>query len=377
MKFALQGARIFDGFKFHDDSALVIEDGVIVQVTPCEHLDSSISVQNLSGGTIAPGLIDLQVNGGGGLLLNNDPSIETLNTMAAAHAQFGVTRILPTVISDGPEISIKVISAALSCDRINSGILGVHIEGPFFNAEKSGVHRLDKIRKIDDNDWQWIDQLARLPSILTLAPENTQHGIIQKISDKGIRVSAGHTNANYDEIADAVNNGLSGFTHLFNAMRQMHGREPGVVGAALSIENTWAGIIADGIHVHPTSLRTAINAKGFEQVYLVSDSMATIGSDLKHFELYGERIEEKDGRLVNAEGRLAGSAISLLDAVRFCINEINLPADRALAMASRIPATYMKIDDQFGSFLPNRIADVCWLSDDLRIQGVWRAGNKL
>jgi N-acetylglucosamine-6-phosphate deacetylase len=297
--------------------------------------------------------------------------------MAKGHAKFGVTRILPTVISDTPDISLAAIQSAQQCDRQYSGILGIHIEGPFFSLDKSGVHRADKIRQIDEADWQWIKELAQIPSIITLAPERVTADDVKKVSDLGIRVCAGHTNALYEDVLKAYQHGLSGFTHLFNAMRQFSGREPGVVGAALSLTDTWAGIIADGIHVHPASIRTALNAKGFEKIFLVSDSMANIGSDKKTFELYGEKIEERDGQLVNSQGRLAGSAISLLDAVKFCINELEIPPEQALAMASRVPATFMKLEDQYGRFAPGFTSDICWLNEQWNIAGVWRAGEKL
>jgi len=377
MIFALEGARIFDGYCFHENSVLVSESGKIQTIIPSSELDQSIPVTQLTGGTITPGLIDLQVNGGGGVLLNNSPTIETLNTMANAHAKFGVTQILPTVISDDSVVSLEVINAALACDRIHSGILGIHIEGPFFNPEKSGVHHLEKIRPLESDDWEWINLLAKLPSILTLAPETISPEDISKIAALGIKISAGHTNANYDEVAQAIENGLSGFTHLFNAMRQMHGRDPGVVGAAFDFDSTWAGIIADGIHVHPAAIKTAIKAKNYEKIYLVSDSMATIGSEIKHFDLYGEKIEEFGGRLVNSQGRLAGSAISLLDAVRYCIQKLEISVEQTLAMASRIPASYLGLEDQYGTFKPGLNSDICWLDDDWNVAGVWRAGIRL
>lgn len=377
MKFALRGATIFDGYTTHQNSALLIDGEHIHSIVSEDSIPSDFSITELTGGTLAPGLIDLQVNGGGGVLLNNAPTQDTLETMARGHAKFGVTRILPTVISDTPEVSIAAIRSAKKCDVKHSGVLGIHIEGPFFSIEKAGVHRIEKLRSLAASDWTWLKELAELPSIITLAPEQTSLEDIEAIAELGIRICAGHTNAHYQDVKNAFDHGLSGFTHLYNAMSQMQGREPGVVGAALSLKDTWAGLIADGIHAHPASMLAAINAKGFEKIFLVSDSMANIGSDKKTFELYGELIEERDGRLVNANGNLAGSAISLLDAVRYSINELNLAPEQALAMASRVPATYMKLDNTFGSFKSGYISDICWLDEHWNIAGTWRAGQKL
>ncbi|MDN3650450.1 N-acetylglucosamine-6-phosphate deacetylase [Reinekea marina] len=377
MKFALRGAAVFDGYITHQKCALLTQGDCIVSIVPENNIPEDYKSIHLDGGTIAPGFIDLQVNGGGGVLLNNAPTVETLNTMAAGHAKFGVTRILPTVISDKPKVALNAIESAKQCDKQHSGIIGIHVEGPFFNEEKAGVHQSEKLRVLAESDWSWIEQLAALPSILTLAPEKIDNKDIQRIDELGIRVCAGHTNATYSQVEEAHKHGLSGFTHLFNAMSQLQGREPGVVGAALSLSQTWAGLIADGIHAHPASMLAAIKSKGYEHIFLVSDSMANIGTDKKTFELYGEMIEERDGRLVNSKGNLAGSAISLLDAVKYCINTLQLPAEQALAMASRVPATFMKLNNRYGTFKPGFTSDICWLDNDWNCAGVWRAGQKI
>ncbi|MEX2320775.1 MAG: N-acetylglucosamine-6-phosphate deacetylase, partial [Saccharospirillum sp.] len=256
-------------------------------------------------------------------------------------------------------------------------ILGIHVEGPFFSNERNGVHHQDQLRKLETADWQWLERAATIPGIVTLAPEQVAVADIQRMASLGLRVSAGHTNAMFDEVNAAINAGLSGFTHLFNAMRPQTGREPGVVGAALASDESWCGVIADGIHVHPASLRLALKAKPKGKVYLVSDAMATIGSVDKQFRLYGEWISEVDGRLINAAGRLAGSAISLVDAVRYCCEHLQVPVDEAIAMASRYPAEYLGIDDRYGSLRPGRMADLTWFDDTLNVKGLWRAGRRL
>lgn len=378
MHTALIAPALFDGVERHGPSALLIEgDSVRGRVAPAE-VPSQYQRQELSSGVLAPGLLDLQVNGGGGVLFNNQPDAEALAAMARGHASAGVARILATLISDRPAVTEAGVQAAVAAAAdAHSGILGVHVEGPFFSQERNGVHHSSWLRRVDDADWAWLEQAARVPAIVTVAPEQVEPADIRRMVSLGLRVSAGHTNAVHDEVRRALDAGLSGFTHLYNAMRPLTGREPGVVGTALADSDSWCGIIADGIHVHPTSVRLALNAKPRGKLYLVSDAMATLGSDAKTFDLYGEQIHEENGRLVNAAGRLAGSAISLADAVRYCVRELKLSLDEAVAMASRYPAEYLGIDNRFGSLRSGRMADISWFDDDLNIQGLWRAGQRL
>lgn len=376
MKTALTGANVFDGHRVIENAALIYEENSIIGVVPRDEVPADCTITELNGGLLSPGFIDLQINGAGGVLFNNAPDIESLKTMAAAVRPLGVTRILPTIITDDITVTRAAVDACTEASKTVPGILGIHVEGPFFCLKKNGVHQKDKIRKVGNEDWDWIKKLSDIPSILTLAPDQVSPSDIQKISDLNIRICAGHTNATYDQVVSAHNAGLSGFTHLFNAMRQFSGREPGVVGAALTLKNTWAGMIADGIHVHNASMLHAIASKGYEQVFLVSDAMATIGSDQKTFELYGERIEEKDGQLVNAEGKLAGSAISLADAVRYCAHTLQLPVEQVLAMATRVPASYLNINSQYGTFASGAVADICHLDDELNVLSVWQDGLK-
>jgi N-acetylglucosamine-6-phosphate deacetylase len=377
MKFALSGARIFDGFQIHEDTALLVNDDKIVGITLVTDIPGDFELIELESGLLAPGFIDLQINGAGGVLFNNAPTVESLQTMADAMAPFGVTRILPTIITDDTLVTRQAIESAIQAEKDVAGILGIHVEGPFFSTRKNGVHQLEKIRKIAKDDWSWLDQLETIPAILTLAPEQVSTQEVTQLVQRGIRICAGHTNAKYQDIVTAHHSGLSGFTHLFNAMRPLTGREPGVVGAALALENTWAGMIADGIHVHDASMKLAISAKGHDKIFLVSDAMATAGSDTKFFELYGETIHEEEGRLVNSEGKLAGSAITLHDAVKYCINQLQLPVEQVLAMASRVPAEYMQLQNSFGSFKTDCVADICLLNDDYSIRRVWQAGNEI
>ncbi|PTY38045.1 N-acetylglucosamine-6-phosphate deacetylase [Saccharospirillum sp. MSK14-1] len=378
MHTALIAPSLFDGVTRHGPSALLIEGETVHGRVPVSEVPSHYQQETLNRGVLTPGLLDLQVNGGGGVLLNNQPDAEALAAMASGHASAGVARILATLISDRLAVTEAGVMAAVEAAKdLHSGILGVHVEGPFFSQERNGVHHPNWLRRLDDADWVWLKQAAHVPAIITVAPEQIDPIDIQRMVALGLRVSAGHTNALHDEVRRALDAGLSGFTHLYNAMRPMTGREPGVVGTALADQDSWCGIIADGIHVHPTSVQLALHAKPRGKLYLVSDAMATLGASDKTFELYGEQIHEDNGRLVNAAGRLAGSAISLVDAVRYCVQTLNVSLDEAVAMASRYPAEYLGIDDRFGSLREGRVADISWFDDDLTVQGLWRAGKRL
>lgn len=378
MHTALIASSLFDGVDRHGPSALLLEGDTVRGRVAVAEVPSHYRREELNGGVLMPALLDLQVNGGGGVLFNNQPDADALAAMAQGHASAGVARILATLISDRLAVTAAGVAAAVeAASDLHSGILGVHVEGPFFSQERNGVHHSNWLRRLDDADWDWLQQAAKVPAIITLAPEQIDPVDIQRMVALGLNVSAGHTNASHDEVRRALAAGLSGFTHLYNAMRPMTGREPGVVGTALADGNSWCGIIADGIHVHPTSIQLALHAKPRGKLYLVSDAMATLGASKKTFALYGETIRENNGRLVNAAGKLAGSAISLADAVRYCVRTLGLSLDEAVTMASRYPAEYLRIDDRFGSLRAGRVADISWFDDDLNVQGLWRAGKRL
>ncbi|MFY0664781.1 MAG: N-acetylglucosamine-6-phosphate deacetylase [Natronospirillum sp.] len=376
MKSAILGAKVFTGERFLDHHAIILDGTGIDAVVPQSEVPTSLPCAELNGGIVAPGFIDLQVNGGGGVLFNNEPSVDALKRITDGHRTVGTTSLLPTTISDRRENLEACIAAVLEAMPVNPGLLGVHIEGPFFNTERRGVHREEYIRAITETDIDFLSRIAAdLPILLTLAPEMTQPGQIARLVRAGIRVSAGHSNASYADVERAIREGLTGFTHLYNAMRSFQGREPGVVGAALADSSTYAGIIVDNYHVHRESVRLAYRAKPLGKLYLVSDSMATIGAVEPWFELYGERITAVDGRLISAEGRLAGSAIGLVDAVRLCVNDIGIPLDHALRMASRFPAEYVNADDYLGWIKPGHRADLVHLTPELTVAGTWVAGD--
>ncbi|MEH6584849.1 MAG: N-acetylglucosamine-6-phosphate deacetylase, partial [Halioglobus sp.] len=246
---------------------------------------------------------------------------------------------------------------------------------PFFAVEKRGTHKASMIRPPLAADIEWLTQLDDVPVILTLAPEHTVSGQIRTLSDAGILVCAGHTNASYAQISAAIEEGLRGFTHLFNAMSPLAAREPGAVGAALEFDDTWAGIIADGHHVDPASIRIAQRIKPTGKLILVTDAMATVGSDDSSFEIYGERIEEHQGKLINAEGALAGSAIGMIDAVRIATTLVGLPLEESLRMAALYPAEFLKLDDQLGKIETGYRPDLVHFDRDFIVHGTWVAGQ--
>jgi N-acetylglucosamine-6-phosphate deacetylase len=368
--------RLFDGERFYDQVAVALDGERIIGLRPAAELPGNAALQAFEHGTLAPGFIDIQVNGGGGVLLNNDPSMETVERMAAGHRRAGTTGLLPTLISDTPETQRAAVAAVVEARaRGNRGVLGVHIEGPFFEPARRGTHRADMIRGLTDDDLAWLTGLKDLPVLLTLAPERLAPGQLRCLADAGIRVFAGHTDASYEQISAALAEGLHGFTHLFNAMSPLTGRAPGTVGAALDHPDCWAGIIADGHHVHPASIRIAQCAKPRGKLLLVSDAMATVGSDDDSFEIYGERIALRDGKLVNAEGALAGSAIGLNDAVRYTHTVVGLPLNESLRMASLYPAACLGLDNELGRIAPDHRADLVLFDDNLRVHGTWVAGE--
>ncbi|MFT4825591.1 MAG: N-acetylglucosamine-6-phosphate deacetylase [Halioglobus sp.] len=375
MTFAIQAQRIFDGDRLLEHHAVLIEDDRIVKVIPNGEIPADIEIRQLVAGTLAPGFIDIQVNGGGGVMLNNSPCRQTVDTMVAAHRATGTTSMMPTLISDtrdNQQAGIEAVRDARA--HGNAGVLGIHIEGPFFNPAKRGTHKASMIRSPAAQDIDWLSSLADLNVIVTLAPDQVQPGQIKQLANAGVHVCAGHTNASYEQIMHAIAEGLQGFTHVFNAMSPLVAREPGTVGAALDSDNTWVGVIADGHHVHPANIRIAQRMKPAGKLLLVTDAMATVGSEDSFFEIYGERIEELDGRLINSEGSLAGSAIGMIDGVRFMNSSVGLPLEECLRMAALYPAVFLELDHELGRIASGYRADFVHFDEDFRVRNTWVAG---
>src|SRR4030081_2598801 len=291
-KSAISADRIFDGYRWHNDAVILIDHEVVQGIAPRDQTTGDWHIEVMPPGTmLAPGFIDLQVNGGGGILLNDEPTPEAMRAIARAHRRYGTTSCLPTLISDTRAKATAAIATAKLLDGTD-GILGLHLEGPFISRSRPGIHRGDCILSATRDDLDWLGELSAVgSSMVTLAPECVPAGFVKTLAASGIRVSAGHSEAVPDTLTRAIDEGLSGVTHLFNAMPAMSAREPGIVGVALADARLTAGIIVDGIHVDPLVVRAAFAAKGRSNIALVSDAMPTVGAEQDHFELIGREIQ--------------------------------------------------------------------------------------
>jgi N-acetylglucosamine-6-phosphate deacetylase len=372
--FALTGARVFDGNDLHEDRAVVVDGDRIVAVL--RERDLPLNVQrNRVDGLLAPGFIDIQVNGGGGVLFNDVRTVQGIRRIGEAHRTFGTTGYLPTFITDTRERMVEAVEAVRQAlvERI-PGVLGIHLEGPFLNPERKGVHEESQIRPLEEADIAIMTSLQGGVTQVTLAPEMVRLDAIRRLSAAGVIVSAGHTKADYSTTQDACRSGLRGFTHLFNAMPPMAGRDPGVIGAALDGGETWCGLIVDGHHVDDACLRIAIGAKGSDRMMLVTDAMSPVGSDIVEFDLLGKKVYRTNGRLTTAEGTLAGSDLDMASAVRNAVERLGLPLPTALKMASLAPATFLRIDHELGRIAVGYRASLVLLNDDLTVRSTWIDG---
>ena len=377
MKQALIGAQLFSGKEFFDNRALLIDGENIIDVINEHDIPNNFEIQKLNGGILSPGFIDLQVNGGGGKLFNNSPDKESLNAIIEAHQHFGTTSIMPTVISDSLNVLKRCATTISEEIEDNKSLLGVHIEGPFFNVKYRGVHQKQYINTINSDYLNLFESLQDFPVMLTLAPECISTKQLKHLKSLGFKILAGHTDASYDQLEEAIKYGLDGFTHLFNAMGQISAREPGVVGSALTFDNATASIIVDLHHVHPSLIQMAYKQKPQGKLFFVSDSMATIHHGEPSFELYDEIVSESKGRIINSEGKLAGSSITQIDAIKNAYQSCNIPLNEALAMASRYPAEYLGVANYLGSLESGYRADLTHFSLDFQVQNVWVAGKQL
>lgn len=376
MLFALLEGRIFTGETFLDNHAVIIENGVISSLLTNDQIPDSISRHSLQGNLLAPGFIDVQVNGGAGVLFNDAATVDTIKTIAQTHRRFGTTSLLPTLISADWDTMVAAYHAYQQAVKAKiPGVIGIHFEGPYLNPVRKGVHDEHVIRPWEEAALQLFntDQNGRI--LLTVAPETLPKGVIRELSDAGIIVSAGHTAASYQQIQHALDEGLRGFTHLFNAMTPFNSRAPGVVGAALDDANSWCGIIVDGHHVHPASLRVALQAKTCGKMMLVTDAMPSVGAADKRFVLNGETITSQHGRCATADGTLAGSDLDMASALRNSVRWLNVSLAEALRMAALYPAQFLMLDDQLGRIAPGYRANLVLLDNDLNVVNSWIDGR--
>lgn len=372
---ALVNGKVLAGEEFVDGMAVLMDGARIEAVLPTADVPADMERHDLGGDWLLPGYIDAQVNGGGGVLFNNTPTVEGLRAIAEGHRKFGTTGLMPTLISDDAAVMERAIGAVR--DAIAQGvpgILGIHLEGPYLAEARKGTHDPHKFRVPDAAEVAMDLDLDNGVTLITLAPEKVPPDTIRAFVNGGAIVAAGHTDASYDEARAGLDAGISGFTHLYNAMSPLQGRVPGVVGAALEDRDSWLGIIADGVHVHPASLRVALAAKPRGKVFLVTDAMPPVGGDDPSYELYGEIITVKDGVVRNAAGSLAGSALDMHTALRNAVELLQQPLAEAARMASTYPAQFLGLGDRRGRIAAGYHADLVQLSPALALRNSWADG---
>jgi N-acetylglucosamine-6-phosphate deacetylase len=372
---AVAASHVFDGTAVHRNTAVVIEGTDIVALEARNNLPPGLPVRTLlPSAWLAPGFIDTQVNGGGDVLFNDEPTTGGIGAIAAAHRKFGTTALLPTLISDTPEITAKAVEAVAAAHAMMPSVLGIHLEGPFLSPERPGVHNRHALRRPDADDLKMIAQAGRGVTFVTLAPEQVPAGFINELAAAGVRVSLGHSVATYAQTRAAIAEGLIGFTHLFNAMRPLASREPGPIAAALESPSIWFGMIVDGVHVDPAMLRLAL--RGLAQPVLVTDAMPPVGGTKHGFSLYGDEIAARDGRCLRADGTLAGSMLDMATAVRNCVDLLEVPLTDALRFASSNPANFLGLGNRLGRLAPGYRADlVAFDPDTIDVMTTWVAGT--
>lgn len=376
MAFALTGCRIFTGESFLDGHAVVIE-GERIHAVVARGDVTDMDLRELGGGILAPGFIDVQVNGGNGVLLNESTSAEAVLAIATSHRRFGTVGLLPTVITDAPAVISQAAAAvAQAMEQKVPGVLGIHIEGPFLDTARKGAHAARFIREMEQADVEEILGFAsHLPVMLTLAPNRVRPAMIQALSGRGVLVSLGHSDAGYADARLALDSGARAFTHLYNAMSQMNGREPGMVGAALSDAESYVSIIADGHHVHDAALRVAFAAKNPARMMLITDAMPTAAGGPSSFNLQGREVMRNGGRLELSDGTLAGSNLTMDEALRHCVKVLGLDLAQSLQMASLNPASFLRRDHELGRIAPGHLASLVHLGDDLSVKATWIDGK--
>jgi N-acetylglucosamine-6-phosphate deacetylase len=375
---ALTHARVLTPDGWRDDLAVLLDGERIADLLPpSDPRVRDAQLHDLAGAMLLPGFIDVQVNGGGGALFNEAPTVETIRRIGAAHRRFGTTGFLPTLISDRVEVMREAL-AAVEQALVEGvpGLLGIHLEGPYLANARKGVHDAKYFHAPDAEELALLCAPHRGIRLVTLAPDRVPPASIRALVAAGVIVCAGHTAADYATTRAALDAGVRGFTHLFNAMTPFGSREPGVVGAALEDVASWCGIIVDGHHVHPASLRVAIAAKARGRMLLVTDAMPPVGADRSDYVLNGETIIVKDGICQTASGTLAGSALDMAAAVRNTVQMLGLPLDEAVRMASTYPAEFLGLGESHGRIAAGRRADLVAMDDGFRVRGSWIGGAR-
>lgn len=373
---ALINGRILADHGPQEGLAVLVRGNRIEAITRADDARiSGATKHDLKGKLLLPGFIDVQVNGGGGVLFNAEPTVAALAAIGAAHRKYGTTGFLPTLITDTAEVMRKALDAVdAAIEQGVPGVLGIHLEGPFLATARKGIHDAALFRLPDADDIAAITRNRRGVVMLTLAVEEVPLDTIRQLSEAGVIVVAGHTAATYDTTRAALDAGVTGFTHLYNAMTPLGSREPGVVGAALDDPHSWCGLIVDGHHVHPVALRVAIAAKAKGKSVLVTDAMPPVGAESPEYVLNGQTIIARDGICQSDDGVLAGSALDMATGVRNLVEMVGLPLAEASRMASAYPAAWLGLERTHGRLVAGQHADFAVLDDKLVVSETWISG---
>ncbi len=374
------GARIFDGERFHDERALIVKDGRVEAIVGLNELPEG-EVVTLDGGVLSAGFVDAQVNGGGGRMLNDEPSPVSMYMIADGHRPYGTTALLPTLITDTAEATATAIEAAKVAVKTNRGVAGLHLEGPHLAPARKGAHLAELMRPVEDKDVKaFIAAREAIGTLLvTMAAEQVTVSQVRELSEAGVIVSIGHSDSTSEAAEARFDAGARGVTHLFNAMSQLAHRAPGLVGAAIDHPAVWCGIIADGHHVDPKALRTALRAKrGEGKLFFVTDAMSLVGSEKDTFMLNGRTVRRERGgfcsKLVLSDGTLAGSDVDMASTIRYGITYLELTLAEALRMATLYPARFLRLADR-GHLSPGARADLVHFTDAIDVTATWLNGE--
>ncbi|MGV3540835.1 MAG: N-acetylglucosamine-6-phosphate deacetylase [Rufibacter sp.] len=378
MRYALTNGTIYSGYTTAQGYAVLFENGLIIDLVQADEIPADTTLLDVQGGIICPGFVDLQVNGGNGVYFTQYPTLESLNTIRDAHLQFGTTSFLPTVISAFQEKILDTISAVrMAMQQHPSTFLGMHLEGPFFSPEKPGAHDIACIRNATHEELDVLLEAGKdVLKYLTLAPECAEESVLKRLAESGIVLSAGHSMATYDQAMHFFQNGVTAVTHLYNAMSGLDTKQPGLAAAALDYGQAWTGIIVDGEHCHPYAVRLAKKMLG-EKLLLISDCAACVNSDIEYSEFGNFKAYYRNGRCETEDGRLAGSALTMLKAVQNTVSLVGLELDETLRMATLYPALVLGLEKKVGQLTPGAAANLVVLNQELQLQQVWVDGQEV